>query len=331
MKYEEIRKLLQYNDYNGMESKLFMPNELFEDLKNNIKNTPHIAFAYTYIYLVTWLYRHSKHTVIKGGVSNSTIKEILGYNPETRTVNYLITKNGLLDKIGYTSTDRNFPIASEIIDGRLEFVLVNELESKEDPLYSYEYSMEKKIRENVPKNFTIKYPVKAFEREVDEKGFIDVEGTFYEFENTHLIPFEVFMYCMSKEDIGCTGFYLYAYLSHKNDIYGGYDVSLEDLVKETGIADRTLDKYLGMLKGYKMIDFQHNQEYFAIGMRKEDRMANTYTTNDYDEFVEQPVSYQKINIVKKKDYFKMLLEEEEAKKIEIWGDVIDIPLESLPY
>src|SRR5690606_38694694 len=116
----------------------------------------------------------------------------------------------------------------------------------------------------------------------------------------------IFMYCMSNDDIGCTGFYLYAYLKHKNDIYGDYDVSLEDLSYDTGVAERTLDKYLGMLKGYKMIDFQHNQEFFAIGMREEDRKPNTYTVNDYEIFLDKPVPYKKINIMKKKDYFKML-------------------------
>lgn len=92
MKYEEIKKLVQFNEYNGYESKLYMPNEIFADLKANIKNTPHIAFAYSYIYLVTWMYRYTKHIVGQEVISNSTIKEILGYSAVTRTINYLIKK-----------------------------------------------------------------------------------------------------------------------------------------------------------------------------------------------------------------------------------------------
>jgi hypothetical protein len=327
MNYEELNKLFQYNDYEGAERNIYMPNEIFEDLQNNIKNTPHIAFAYTYTYLVTWLYRYCKYTVAKGGISNSKIKEILGYAPDTRSVNYLIVKNGLLDKIGYLETHKNFPIWWDIEDG-LEFTLINEADDKTDPNYSYELSTEKLIRNNVPKNFTVKYPVKAFNRIIDEEDIED--GTFFEVENTHLIPFEVFLYCMSNDGIGCTGFYLYSYLKHMNDVFvGGYDISLEDLAEETGIADRTLDKYLGMLKGYQMIDFKHNQEFFAIGMKSEDRMANTYITNDYDIFKDKPVPFKKISIMKKKDYFKMLKEEEKETE-ELFGNS-DITLEELPY
>ncbi|MFV2046876.1 hypothetical protein CJ195_21860 [Bacillus sp. UMB0899] len=339
MKYEEIYELLQYNNHKGYESNVYMPNEIFEDLQNYIKNTPHIAFAYSYYYLITWLYRYCKFS-LNNGISNSTIKEILGYSADTRSINYLIKKNGLLDQIEYTSTTRDFPVwwnADQIKYEELEFTLVNEVDNVKDENgeikkprnYSYEYSIEKTYRDSVPKNFTIKYPEKAFARFEDEEGKCE-EGTFYKIEYTHNIPFEVFMYCMSNDDIGCTGFYLYAFLKHKNDIYGDYDISLEDLAIETGIADRTLDKYLGMLKSYKMIDFTINQEFFAIGLKKEDRMANTYSTKDYIAFKDKPEAYDKIKIVKKKDYLKMLEEEEEKKKI-VWGEKIDIALEDLPY
>lgn len=194
------------------------------------------------------------------------------------------------------------------------------------------YSEQKKffLEHNIPKNFTIKYPVKAFERILDDEGNIELEGTFYEIENTHNIHFEVFMYCMSNDKIGCTGFYLYSFFKHKNDIYGDYDISLEDLSLETGVASSTLDNYLNILKSYKMINFTHNQEFFAIGLKKEDRMANTYIVNDYNEFTDNPTAFEKIKIVKKHDYLKMIKEEEEIKK-EVWGEKVDILLEDLPY
>lgn len=317
--YEELSKLLKYND--ELESKLYMPNEIFEDLINNVKNTPHIAFAYTYIYLITWLYRYCKYYGGNDVISNSSIKSFLGYSPDTRTINYLIKKNGLLDKIGYTITDRDMPISVDHDGEELNFSLISELDDKSKETYSYESSAEKYLRDTFPMNFTFKYPVKAFERMIDEDGKIGY-GTFYEVDNTHLIPFDIFLYCMTNENINCTGFYLYAYLKHKNDIYGGYDVSLENLVEETGIAERTLDKYLGMLKKYKMIDFKHNQKFFAIGMRKEDRMANTYYTNEYHDFSDKPVPYNKIEIVKKEDYLKMIKKEEEEKRGEDWGSQI---------
>lgn len=332
MNYEEIKNTVHYNDYKGYESNIYMPNEIFDELKGNIKNTPHVAFAYSYVYLITWLYRYVKHTNGIDVISNSTIKEILGYNSNTRTINYLIKKNGLLDQMGYTSTERDFPVQVAFEDGALEFLLVSELDDKSNPKYCYEFSTEKVVRDDIPLNFTIKKPVKAFEREVDENGCIEVEGTFYDIENTHCIPFEIFMYCMSNEDIGCTGFYLYAYLKHKNDLFeNGYDVSLESLTFETGIAERTLDKYLGMLKSYKMIDFRHNQEFFAMGLKKEDRKANTYITNDLMEFNDTPVPFKRISIMKKKEYFDLLKKEDEEKKTVWQAQKCDISVDELPY
>lgn len=322
MKYEEIYQLLQYNDYKGYESNIFMPNEIFEDLKANIKNTPHIAFAYSYMYLVTWLYRYTKHISRDCLIDNNVIKQILGYSAGTRSIDFLIKKNGLLDKMEYTITTRNFPVLwnqSNLEDEPLDFELYNE--AKEIVMIE------------IPNRFTVKYPVKAFERIIKTKdGELETYGTFYDVDNTHNIPFEVFMYCMGNEDIGCTGFYLYSYLKHKNDIYeGGYDVSLQDLSSETGIAERTLDKYLNALKGYRMIDFKHNQEFFAIGLKEEDRKANTYITKGYDQFSDDLIPFHKITIMRKKDYFKMLEEEETAEFERLFGNTVDIPLEELPY
>lgn len=320
MNYDKLSTFLDFNEEH--ESKLYMPNEIFEDLISKVKNTPHIAFTYAYIYLITWLYRYCKY---KGGsdvLSNTAIKKILGYSAGTRTINYIIKKNGLTDQIGYTVTDRDIPIGVQFEDNELNFTLLSELDDRDNPKYSYANSGEKYIRDTFPMNFTFKYPVKAFERVVDEKGNVEIEGTYFVVENTHLVPFETFLYCMSNENINCTGFYLYCFLKHKNDIYGGYDISLEDLSEETGMAERTLDKYLGMLKKYKMIDFKHNQKFFAIGLRQEERKANTYYVNEYQDFTDKPVHYNKIKIMKRKEYLDMLKKEEEASNGDDWGSQI---------
>jgi hypothetical protein len=326
---KELFNLLKNNEH---ESLIFMPNEIFKDLQENISNTPHKAFAYSYYYLISWLYRYTKHLSIKGGVKSSKIKQILGYKPDYRTANSITKKNGILDKMGYTETTRDFPTHYEFVDGQLDFTLVTQLDNKDDPIYTYSFSNEKIFRDLVPKNFTIKYPIKAFEREIDEDGNIEWEGTFYEFDNTHCIPFEIFKYCMLNENVGCTGFYLYCYLKYQNDMYqSGYDVSLEKLAVETGMTPRTLDKYLGVLKSYKMITFIHNQEFFAQGLKDKDRKANTYIVNEFELFSDKQVPFQRIRIVKKDEYLNMLKEEEE-NNLNKWGvPIVDIPLEELPY
>lgn len=128
MKYEEINKLVQFNE--EYESNLFMPNEIFKDLKANIKGVPHIAFAYSYIYLSTWLYRYAKHVNV-GTFDNAKIKEVLGYKPNTRTINFLIKKGGLLDEMEYLQSTRDYPVSweySKMNYEDLEFTLSSEVD-----------------------------------------------------------------------------------------------------------------------------------------------------------------------------------------------------------
>jgi hypothetical protein len=190
MELNEIQELLQYYE---KESKVFMPNEIFIDLKGAVYNSPHLAFAYSYTYLVTWLYRYAKHMSKDGLIDNGKLKEILGYNAITKGLDYLTKKNGLLDQLGCTETVKDFPTLWTFEDGDLEFEMYSE---NKEMLTTW----------NLPGKYSIKYPVKAFHR-YDEDV---LDGTFYEIASTHCIPFEVFMFCMSNNLIGTIGFYLYS-------------------------------------------------------------------------------------------------------------------------
>ncbi|MCC3645831.1 hypothetical protein JGK52_03915 [Cytobacillus oceanisediminis] len=313
MKFEEIEELLQYNE---KEFKIFIANEVFEDLKGAIKNSPHLAFAYSYLFIITWLYRYAKHMSRDGLIDNGKIKEILGYNSMTKGLDYIIKKNGLLDKLGYTITSKDFPIAWTFnqFEG-LEFLM---------------YSEQKELLEvwELPRKYSIKYPVKAFERTLDEAGNIEQEGTFFEVENTHMIPFEVFMYCMDNKDIGTIGFYLYSYIKRMNDFYAdGWDISIENMVLETGIAEKTLLRYLDKLKKFNLIQAVHNQEYFCLALDPKERKANTYIANEFDLFTYKPQFYKKMKIMKIDEYQKK--KEEEFTKM--FGNTVDFPIEELPY
>ncbi|PFN77607.1 hypothetical protein COJ85_32070 [Bacillus sp. AFS076308] len=311
MELEQIKELLQYD---VMESKIFIPNEIFDDLKGaNIKNNPHLTFSYSYIYFATWIYRYAKHlNCTEGFIDNEKMKEILRYNPTNKDLVYLIKKNGLLEQLGYTKTVKDFPTSwtYDEIEG-IEFDMYSE--HKEDLRHL-----------NLSRKFSVKLPVKAFHRyEPDE-----LDGTFYEVANTHCIPFEVFMYCMAKNEIGSTGFYLYSYIKRMNDMYPkGWDVALHKMSKETAIPESTLDEYIGVLRKYRMINVQHNQELFSLAMRIEDRKANTYKANKFDQFSITPQPYEKIKVLKTSEYKKVKGEE----NIQIWGKKADITLDELPF
>lgn len=312
MTYDEIYRLIKYDD---RDEKLFMPNEIFEDLKKNVTKTVHIPFAYTYIYFVTWLYRYTKNITTGNVIDNSKIKEVLGYNSKNQTLNYLIKKDGLLDKIEYLKSIRDFPVGwsfSTYKNEELEFQLFSEMKDYTEHLPS------------VSSRFFIKYPIKGFTRiktEMNkEQELIEYEeiGTFYDVSNTHDISFEVFMYCMSNSDIGCTGFYLYSYLKHKNDLFiSGYDISLEKLSKETGITSRTVARYIGLLKSYNLINFRHNQDYYIENLPFEERRPNTYITNSCFLFSDSKIPYNRINYMSEENYLKLKQDKDSDSTIEI--------------
>lgn len=296
MNYYQIKSALNIS---RKESKVFIPNEIFSDLQSYITNGTHLAYAYSYYYLIHFLYRNCKYFNTSALIDGNIIKRILGYSESNRTMNYITKKDGLLDKIGYTESTKEYPIGWELdeIEG-LNFTMSSDIP--------------KEMLQPIPKMFFLKKPLKAFERTILKRNMetnqieeVKTQGTFYDVSNTHSVDFNVFMYCMANEDIGTIGFYLYSWLKHKHDIFrNGYDVSYEKLSAETGLPRRTMVKYLNALKGYNMISFKFNQDYFVIGISDKERMATTYYANSYSNFYEKPKSFKKMMVMTKDNYIK---------------------------
>lgn len=288
---DELNEQLQYNE---KESKLYIPNEVYKDLeKSEIKNT-HIPFAFSYYYLICWIYRYTKYGTINN-MDNKKFKKILGYSPTYPEIDYIIKKNGLLDQMEYTSTVKDFPISWTFEDNFLEFDLLSDLDEE----------TQKIIKQQFSRKYSIKLPFKAFHRTKESEDDKYLDGTFYEVDNTHMIPFEVFLFCMSKKELGCTSFYLWCYLKMQNQIFnGGYDISLDDLSIETGIPRSTMCGYLNILREYGMVSCQHNQEFFCLALNEGDKKANTYTTNEFDNFSNKRVEFNRMKILSVKEFEK---------------------------
>ncbi|MGG1483360.1 hypothetical protein ABEI56_04645 [Peribacillus castrilensis] len=310
MNYQEIASTLKF--YKN-ESEIVIPNEIFEDLKDNMKKGSHIPVAYSYYYVVNWLYRHCKYGNID--IDINKIKEILGYNKGTRTVNYIFDKDGLLDTMGYTETSKDFPLSWELDDlNNLEFNMLSEA-NKED---------QAEHTKNMSRKYSIKRPIKAFNRYDDEVE----DGTFHERDNTHLIPFEVFMYCMSNEKIGCTGFYLYSYIKMKNQHFQGkYTCPMDGLAEHIGIPSSTMKPFLSALRKHNLIEGIHNMDYFCFGADKNSRKANSYIANEIDLFSDEEVEFEKLRFISLKEHREI----QEAKQKELDGERIHIDLEDLPF
>jgi len=242
---------------------VYMPNEVFTDLTQNIHNSSQIAFAYSYIYYITYLYRYCKHIDNDGNkVTQEHIKEYLGYSPKNKKIDYIIKKGGILDNLRYTETTTDYPIQFLYDD--------NDLILFETISYFKEY-----IKNFNDRNFKIKKPLKSFYRTPYDCQHKFLTGTFYSVENTHRIDYNTFHFIIHNNELGALGFYIYSFLKHKNNIYkSGYQRSYEKLGYELHMSDKTIYKYINTLeqKGLLTID----RKIFDMHLAKDDIEANIY-------------------------------------------------------
>ncbi|MFG3610982.1 hypothetical protein [Rummeliibacillus stabekisii] len=307
----QIRELLQYNK---MESKVFMPNEIFEDLQKSKINSVHIPVAYSYYYLINYLYRNTKYYDIP--IDNKGIKEILEYHRNQQSIDYIIKKGGILDQIGYTETVKDFPVMWEFDEYEgLRFTMFSDMD---------EFT-QSKVKQRLSRKYTIKYPIKAIERVI--QGEMD-NGTFSDAYNTHIIPFEVFMFCMENDKLCCTAFYLYSFLKMMNDRFtDGWGVPIVRMAIETGIPKTTLEHYLDQLNLHRMIETKHNQEFFCLAL--EERKANTYISNNHEQFSLKELPYKKMKVMKTSEYYAKM--ENECEELFGGSRKADVPLDMLPF
>jgi len=144
------------------------------------------------MYLTRFLYRNCKYFHTQKLLDAKVMKELLGYSRSNRTMNYITKKGGLLDDMGYTESTKNYPDPHQFEEGFESLLAAAHKESIGDALPL------------VPKMFFLKYPILAYKRvlkcevegQIEEK---EMGGTFSNTTNTHSVPFEVFVFCMSKK------------------------------------------------------------------------------------------------------------------------------------
>lgn len=274
---------VQYNDF---QKKHFIPNEIFDDMLNSDIKPVHLAFSYSYYYLISWLYRYGKYGEL--AINNGVIKQLLGYNPNNKRINYIIKEKGVLDSIGYTHSTKDYSVGVREFydDGAPEFLLMSDLNPSERG----------EAFKRINRSFKAKYPIKHLHRYNDDFKEGMYTGVFYDPSNTHQVNFDIFSFCMSNSEIGVTGFLIYGFLKSKCQIHqGAYQVSYTRLSEQLNIPYSTLAKYLDVLRGYRLITGVQNQEYYVEGLKEGERESNYYTVED---------SVEKLFFIKK-DYNKV--------------------------
>lgn len=232
-----------------------MPNEIFEDLnQQDFKSWKHKAFAYSYYYLCTFIYRNALYGISLDHFTQDKISRSIISNPNLTS--YITKKNGLLEKMNYIKTTKNYPISFYKDSNNIfEFSYANDIDENT-----------KRLLPKKGNNFSIKEPVKSLNR-FDEY----YSGTFYDMQNTHLVTIQRFIDIITHSNLGYVGLLIYSYLSMMNDKFPmGYQISNKKLAEFIGCNERTLTRYTkelelrGFIKserkllGYKLLEKKYN-------------------------------------------------------------------------
>lgn len=229
MNKKEFIKWLQI-DEKKQELYLYIPNEIFEDLgRVEFKNWKHKTFAYSYYYLISYLYRVTTYgNTVENYCQENVISSIF---TKPDNVRYITKRDGVLDSIGYTKSESDYPITYSFDSSDiLQFYKFKELQRQ----------IGSHILPSMNGRFFIKEPVKALIRNSKE----DYTGTFYDAQNTHGIKVADFIDIIKNDNLGYVGFYIYAYLIYCcNKYQDGFIVSNKVLSEFIGCHERTLSRY----------------------------------------------------------------------------------------
>lgn len=265
MTFDEREDVLFMQDYN---EHVYVPNELFDILQKYMSGKE-LAFSFSYYFLNDYLYRYAKYS--KKLYDVKMIKQLLGYSPIYKGVDSIIKKNGKLESMGLIETTREIPVGvDKDEDGMLEFIYLNELD-EDEKRYLIQHL-------KINNAFVIKKPILSFERE-------KWEGSYYTMANTTKIDIKSFTYCMSQQELGVIGFYIYSYLKYRNSLNReGYDVSYQSLSEELNVPLSTTALFINSLEKHNLINVVRNMDFYSPDHKQEDRLANTYITNSSNSF-----------------------------------------------
>ncbi|PFW91329.1 hypothetical protein COL32_08905 [Bacillus pseudomycoides] len=246
----EFKSIIEYYEREDKHGKVFLLNSLFETLskeesltKTGERTTTHVDVAYSYLYLITWLYRNAKYGVMSDQNTDvGTLKELIGFTSKEKRINYIIKKNGILDQLGLTKTIpyKEAPYSYTIDD---------------DNVIDFETITQAGIKvENNRK--TIKEPIFGLYDSDGEYGY----GTFFggvdsdNISKTHNIDFKIFIKCMTNKNLGTDAFYIYSFLKSKCDVAGGtIEIAHDTIMKQTGITRGKMNIALDGLKKHGLI------------------------------------------------------------------------------
>ncbi len=247
----------EWTKEDNVRRKVEMPNEIFSDLKEwlstgEIKSNLHQEFAYSYYWLISYLWKYAEYRDFD--IKQNNVKQILGYNPKEKRVDYIIKKNGLLDTKKYTQSIRDFPIDWERKGKEdIKFFMYSDI-AKEDQVEYYTFPSRTSF---------VKSPFKSLDEDI-----FNNRGSF------HMLSGNLFKICMSNNNLGCAGFYLLGYLTYLRNVSSYYNqdsvfrCNNQTLAKKINWSERRVIKITNELGNVGLIN--------KWQVRKEKGQANYY-------------------------------------------------------
>lgn len=295
---KQLKGLLAYDSHH--QKYVGIPNDIFQILSEDKKlkevKAPHVAYAYTYIYLTAWLYKYGKYSLDFEVFDASVLKKIIGLSEIEKRYDYIFKKNGVLDRLKITKTVNFKEAAVEYLweDGFFcGFVTYKEWLASKDPKDLQELKDFGLVLN--PKHRQIKYPIFGLDKRIVNEE--EIEGTFYEWGNSHAVPMEVFIECMTNEKLGAVAFYIYAYLYSRCGMNNGaVEVSLEKMKFITGLRHTTINTALHNLKAFNLIKCYPAT--FVVNKGNYETGASVYEVLENENLFNQiPQPFKKRNVI----------------------------------
>lgn len=244
----------------GENAHVQIPNDIYKTLSSHIKNKngstkiQQSSFAYSYTIMIAFLYKYTFYVDVdkETYIQNADIKELLGYNRNTKSIDHIIKKDGLLDFTGLTKTIKDYPVSFATNNDEQineipirEFTTINSLDKTDD-----EYKKIKKVVKN--RNYEIKEPVFLFE-------YNDDLGTLYEYSNTHKVTIKEFMKFLDDEELNNIDFSIYCFIKSKcaGLAKNTKAIGLHIITSEIGISKDAFYAHLDILKKKGYIEVKH--------------------------------------------------------------------------
>ncbi|MEB9507241.1 hypothetical protein P4J13_25250 [Bacillus anthracis] len=281
---EEYYKILSVTE---RERYTVIPNEFFDEISvlkkkvNLTKDSKHVSFAFSYLYLATYLYRYAKfHENTEYEFTEQELKKLLTMSPDScgkNSVNKISKRGGILEEMGYIEKVKDYPISYDYNPEEKEFVF----SYLSDVIADLGESAHKYFNIN-SKNRKVNLPVKMFNDRDIEISNTECNGTIYDVKHTTSIDIKVFIYCMVREKLGLEAFYLYSFIKYKNGYYGGlWRRAIPNIIEDAGLSKKVVQSRLREMEQHGMLHCTH--EKFVVGA-KGDRIPNGYRALEYNVF-----------------------------------------------